>query len=216
MEMSSRFQVTQLTVINLAKTLTLIIILILAIIYGIHDARQVIYLCLHGGYCSWWLLEQYLFPCRKDSIFTEKVGISTFVSMLLFVGVFYSLPAVFAFTNTAPLGYITMAISLLLYTFGSLINTAADVQKMTAKNMGEKLIKTEIWRSIRNVNYLGDLMRYTSFAIVSGSLWSAIIPLTLFALYIQRILDKEKSMSDKYSDFSLYKQQSSRLIPWVW
>jgi len=52
MEISSRFQVTQLTVINLAKTLTLIIILILAIVYGIHDARRVIYICLHGGYCS--------------------------------------------------------------------------------------------------------------------------------------------------------------------
>jgi len=109
-----------------------------------------------------------------------------------------------------------MTIALLLYNFGSLINTAADVQKMTAKNMGAKLINTEIWRSVRNVNYLGDLMRYTSFTVVSGSLWSAIVPLTLFALYIQRILDKEKSMSEKYPDFPLYQQQSARLIPWVW
>lgn len=216
METASPFQITQLTGINLAKILTLIIILSLAIIYGIHDARQVIYLCLHGGYCSWWLLEQYLFPSRKDSIFTEKVDIPTLITMLLFVGVFYALPAWFAFTNQTPLGYVSMAISLLLYIFGSLINTAADVQKMTAKSMGAKLVSTEIWRSVRNVNYFGDLMRYSSFAVVSGSLWSAILPLTVLALYIPRILDKEKSMSDKYSDFSQYQQQSKRLIPWVW
>lgn len=216
METSSRFQVTQLTAINSAKTLTLFIILSLAIVYGIHDARQVIYLCLHGGYCCWWLLEQYLFPSRKDSLFTEEVNISTFTILLLFIGILYALPALFAFTNQTPLGYIPMAITLLLYTFGSLINTAADVQKMTAKNMGAKLVNTEIWRSVRNVNYLGDLMRYTSFAVVSGSLWSAILPVTVLVLYVQRILDKEKSMSEKYPDFSQYQQQSTRLIPWVW
>ena len=210
------FQVTQLTAINVAKTLTLAIMLGLAVTYGIHDARQVIYLCLHGGYCTWWLLEQYLFPTRKDILFTEKIDLPTFIVVLLFVGVFYALPAWFTFTNTAPLGYGAMALSLVLYTFGSLINTAADVQKMTAKSMGAKLVDTEIWRSIRNVNYLGDLMRYSSFAVISGSLWSAILPLTVLALYVQRILDKEKSMGEKYNNFAEYQQQSTRLIPWVW
>lgn len=210
------FPVTQLTAINVAKALTLAIVVGLAVVYGIHDSRQVIYLCLHGGYCSWWLLEQYLFPLRKQVIFTEKVDLPTSIVVLLFVGVFYALPAFFAFTNSHPLGYVPMAIALLLYIFGSLINTAADVQKMTAKSMGATLVNTEIWRSIRYVNYLGDLMRYSSFAVVSGSLWSAILPLTVFALYVQRILDKEKSMAEKYPDFLTYQQHSRRLIPWLW
>ena len=213
---SQDFQVTQLTAINVAKALTLIIMLGLAMVYGIQDSRQVIYLCLHGGYCTWWLLEQYLFPTRRDILFTEKVNLPTFIIVLLFVGVFYALPAFFAFTNTVTLGYIPMAISLLLYIFGSLINTAADVQKMTAKSMGAKLVSTEIWRSIRNVNYLGDLMRYSSFAVVSGSLWSALLPLIVFALYIQRILEKDNKMKEKYPDFPQYQEQSTRLIPWIW
>ncbi|OKH12303.1 DUF1295 domain-containing protein [[Limnothrix rosea] IAM M-220] len=219
METSSNtqgFSLTQLTAINIAKGLTLVIMLALAIAYGVNDARQVIYLCLHGGYCSWWLLEQYLFPTRTKILFTEKVDIPTLIVVLLFVGVFYALPAWFAFTNPTPLGYVSMAIALLLYIFGSLINTAADVQKMTAKSMGAKLVNSEIWRSVRNVNYLGDLMRYSSFAVVSGSLWSGLLPLTVFALYVQRILDKEKSMSEKYDNFDEYQQQSSRLIPWLW
>ncbi|MEM6502284.1 MAG: DUF1295 domain-containing protein [Cyanobacteria bacterium P01_C01_bin.89] len=209
-------KLTQLTAINIAKGLTLVIMLGLAVVYGIQDARQVIYLCLHGGYCFWWLLEQYLFPMRKAVIFTEEADIPTFISVLLFVGVFYALPGYFAFTNPEPLGYVPMAIALLLYIFGSLINTAADVQKMTAKSMGAKLVNTEIWRSVRNVNYFGDLMRYSSFAVVSGVLWSAILPLTVFALYIQRILEKEKSMGEKYSDFQAYQNNSTRLVPWIW
>lgn len=207
---------TQLTAINVAKTLTFFIMAGLAVIYGIHDARQVIYLCLHGGYCLWWLLEQYLFPLRKTVIFTEAVNFSTFIVILLFVGILYALPAFFAFTNPNPLGYLPMAIALLLYTFGSLINTGADVQKITAKSMGATLVNTEIWRSVRHVNYLGDLMRYSSFAIISGSVWSAILPLTVLALYVQRILEKEKVMQEKYSEFATYQQNSYRLIPWLW
>ncbi len=209
-------KLTQLTAINVAKGLTLVILLGLALVYGIQDSRQVIYLCLHGGYCLWWLLEQYLFPMRKEVIFTEETDIPTFISVLLFVGVFYALPGFFAFTNPEPLGYVSMAIALLLYIFGSLINTAADVQKMTAKSMGAKLVNTEIWRSVRNVNYLGDLMRYSSFAVVSGVLWSGILPLTVFALYIQRILEKEKSMGEKYDNFQDYQSNSTRLVPWLW
>ena len=42
-------KLTQLTAINIAKGLTLVLMLGLAVVYGIQDARQVIYLCLHGG-----------------------------------------------------------------------------------------------------------------------------------------------------------------------
>ncbi len=169
---SSGFQVTQLTAINVAKIVTIFCLIALALIYGVNDERQVIYLCLHISYCLWWLLEQWLFPQRRQQLFTEKIGILTFLTVILFVGVFYSLPGYFAFTNSNPVTYLTIAITLPLYIFGSLINTGADVQKMVAKSMGSGLVKDGIWRSVRHVNYLGDLMRYTSFSVMAGSLWA--------------------------------------------
>ncbi len=211
-----RFQVTALTAINVAKVITIFCLIALALIYGIHDQRQIIYLCLHISYCCWWLIEQWLFPQRRQQLFTEKIGLSAFLFTLLFVGVFYSLPGYFTFINLNPLTYTTVLVALPLYIFGSLINVAADVQKMTAKSMGASLVEDGLWRSVRHVNYLGDLMRYTSFSVVSGSLWAFLLPGVIFLLYLQRIAQKEQSMSTKYPGFTAYQQNSKRLFPWIW
>ncbi|MEL4897090.1 methyltransferase family protein [Crocosphaera sp. Alani8] len=140
----------------------------------------------------------------------------SFISVILFVGVFYCLPGYFAFTNANSLAYSTAAIAIPLYIFGSLINTAADVQKMTAKSLGSGLVKDGIWRSVRHINYLGDLMRYSSFSVIAGSLWAFILPGLITLLYLQRIGEKEQSMANKYPDFAAYQQQSSRLLPKIW
>lgn len=208
--------VTQLMAINVAKVITIMCLVGLAVIYGIHDQRQVIYLSLHISYCCWWLLEQWLFPARRQQVFTEKADVATFISILLFVGLFYALPGYFAFTNPQPISYITVATALPLYIFGSLINTASDVQKMTAKEMGAGLVQDSSWRFLRHINYLGDVMRYTSFSMIAGSLWAFLLPLMIVSLYIQRIAKKEASMVAKYPEFADYQKHSSRLIPWIW
>lgn len=55
---STQSQITQLTAINTAKALTILVLLAFALIFGIPDFRQILYLCLHVSYCLWWLLEQ--------------------------------------------------------------------------------------------------------------------------------------------------------------
>lgn len=210
------FQVTEITAINVAKVMTILCLITLALIYGIHDLRQIIYLCLHISYCCWWLLEQWLFPQRRQQIFTDKIGAIAFLFVLLFVGIFYATPGYLAFVNPNPIAYSTVAVALPLYIFGSLINSTADVQKMTAKSMGAGLVNDGIWRSIRHVNYLGDLMRYASFSVLSGSLWAFLLPATIFLLYLQRIAKKEQSMAGKYPEFAAYQQSSTRLFPWLW
>ena len=50
----------QLTAINTAKVLTIVLLLVLAAVIGVKDMRQVVYLSLHISYCLWWLLEQWL------------------------------------------------------------------------------------------------------------------------------------------------------------
>ncbi|MBD2362070.1 DUF1295 domain-containing protein [Anabaena minutissima FACHB-250] len=208
-------RVTALTAINTAKVLTIVCLLAFAVLFGIQDLRQIIYLCLHIGYCIWWLLEQWLYPQRRQ-LFNEPVGIFAFVSALLFVGVFYALPGYLAFTNPIPLSITETAIALPLYTFGSLINATADVQKLTAKQYGIGLVRDNVWRFSRNINYFGDLLRYLSFSIIAGSPWAYLVPGTIAILYIQRISQKEQSMSAKYADYAEYQQATSRLIPFIW
>ena len=207
---------TEMTAINVAKVVTILFLMGLALVYGISDQRQVIYLCLHIGYCSWWLFEQWLLPARSRQLFTETVSYWALIPAIAFVGLFYALPGYFAFTNPEPIGYLSVAIALPLFMFGSLINTAADVQKMVAKEQGVTLVKDGAWRYIRHINYLGDLMRYSSFPVVAGVPWAFVVSVAIFLLYLGRVIDKEASMANKYEDFSDYKAVSVRLIPFIW
>jgi protein-S-isoprenylcysteine O-methyltransferase Ste14 len=207
---------TQLTAINWAKAITIALICILILLFGINGQRQILYACMHISYCLWWLIEQKIYPDRRQQIFTEKVGAGGFIAALLIVGVFYTLPAFLAFTNPTDLSLITTAIAIPLFYFGSLINTAADIQKSTAKSAGAGLVRTGVWSGVRHVNYTGDLMRYLSFSVVAGSIWAFLVPLSILLLYIQRIQVKEASMRMKYKDFIDYKLKSFRLIPGIW
>lgn len=206
---------TQLTAINTAKILTSVCLIGFAVVFGIQDMRQVIYLCLHISYCTWWLLEQWLYPARKQ-MFNEPVGVLGFCFSLGFVGLLYALPGYLAFINPVPLSFTATAIALPLYIFGSLINTSADVQKMTAKQEGATLVSDGIWRFSRNINYFGDLMRYLSFSVVAGSIWAYIVPSAIALLYLQRISQKEQAMGEKYAEYAEYQQSSRRLIPFIW
>jgi len=207
---------TQLTAINAAKLLTIVLLLALAALVGVNDGRQALYLGLHISYCLWWLLEQWLFPERRRLMFPERVGPVGFVFALLFVGVLYSLPGLLAFLNPVPISYGAVALAVGLFSFGSLINASADVQKTTAKAMGAGLVNDGIWRRVRHVNYLGDLLRYLSFAVVAGNGWAYLVPALVMLLYLQRIGQKEAQMAAKYPEFRAWQQRSARLLPGIW
>jgi len=207
---------TQLTAINWAKIVTISIIIALILLVGINGQRQILYACMHICYCLWWLLEQKIYPDRRRQIFTEKVDVFGFVGALLIIGIFYSLPAFLAFTNPTEISIAATATAIPLFYFGSLINTAADIQKSTEKAGGAGLVRSGIWSGVRHINYTGDLLRYLSFSVVAGSLWAFLVPMSILVLYVQRIRDKETIMKSKYQNFSDYKSKSFRLIPGIW
>ena len=70
---STRSGITQLTAINTAKVLTILLLVAYALIFGIKDLRQIIYLCLHISYCLWWLVEQWFYLLRRQQIFSEPI-----------------------------------------------------------------------------------------------------------------------------------------------
>lgn len=149
-------------------------------------------------------------------MFNEPIGVLGFIFSLVFVGLLYALPGYLAFINPVPLSFTATEVALPLYIFGSLINTSADVQKMTAKQEGATLVSDGIWRFSRNINYFGDLMGYLSFSVVAGSTWAYIVPSAITLLYLQRISQKEQTMGEKYAEYADYQQSCPRLIPFIW
>jgi iron complex transport system ATP-binding protein len=207
---------TQLQAINIAKVTTIFALVIPAVVLGLQGERVVLYLALHVSYCVWWLVEQLLLPARREQIFREPVGPGLVVATVLYVGLFFSLPGWLAMANPAPLAPFTAALAVVLFSFGSLINTTADVQKTTARQLGVGLVCDAAWRRIRHVNYLGDLLRYSSFAVLAGSPWAWLLPLSVLLVYLQRIAAKEQSLAERYPDFAAYSARSWRLLPGLW
>ncbi|KAF0652819.1 protein-S-isoprenylcysteine methyltransferase [Cyanobium sp. Copco_Reservoir_LC18] len=209
----AQLPMTQLQAINIAKVTTIVALLVPALVLGLESERVAIYLALHISYCLWWLLEEVLFPWRTTQLFTEVVGPPQAVAVVLYVGVFYALPGWLAMANPVPIGPVTIALGLSLYIFGSLLNTAADVQKGTAKVLGATLVADGAWRRVRHVNYLGDLLRYSSFAVIAGSPWAWLLPVSVLALYLPRMVSKEASMAERYPGFEAYRRSSWWLLP---
>ncbi|MFM7362344.1 MAG: DUF1295 domain-containing protein, partial [Cyanobium sp.] len=187
-----------------------------AVLLGLQGERVVLYLALHITYCVWWLVEQWLLPARQEQIFRDRIGPGLVVASVLYVGLFFSLPGWLAMANPAPLSPYAAALAIVMFSFGSLINTAADVQKTTAKELGAGLVQDASWRRIRHVNYLGDLIRYASFAVLAGSAWAWVLPASVLLVYLQRIGAKEEALEQRYPGFPDYRSRSWRLIPWIW
>jgi protein-S-isoprenylcysteine O-methyltransferase Ste14 len=202
--------------LNIAKVTTIVGLVLPALVLQLSSLRLTVYLTLHIAYCVWWLLEQWLFPERGRQLFTERLGPVGLVLVVLYVGIFYCLPGWLAMANPAALGSTALVGGLLLYIYGSLINTAADVQKGTAKTLGATLVRDGIWRRLRHVNYLGDLLRYASFAVIAGSPWAWLLPASVLLLYVPRILSKEQAMQRKYPGYAAYEAASWRLLPGLW
>ena len=78
------------------------------------------------------------------------------------------------------------------------------------------LIEDDMFRKIRNTNYLGELFIYLGFSLLALD-WAPIIALSVFVflIWIPNMIKKDKSLS-RYSEFDSYKKRSSRFIPFIW
>jgi protein-S-isoprenylcysteine O-methyltransferase Ste14 len=81
---------------------------------------------------------------------------------------------------------------------------------------GKKLINDGMFKLTRNPNYLGEIMLYLSFAIVTEQLISYVICGTIWStLFFVNIRCKEISLARK-PGWEQYKKTSGMLLPKLW
>jgi protein-S-isoprenylcysteine O-methyltransferase Ste14/uncharacterized protein YndB with AHSA1/START domain len=194
--------------VNVAKVVTILCLLGLPLFHEVH-ARQAVYLALHVSYCVWYLLKQIIL---RETIFRERDSALELVMVVGMVGVFYALPGWLAFRNPTPVTNLELAASVPLFFFGSVINTGADVQKITALRLRSGLITDGFWALSRNINYFGDLMRYAAFALLSGSAWSWLVVLFVLSIDLDRMRSKAKLLA-RYPEYAAYQRNVSALVP---
>ncbi len=196
-------------IINLHKGLTIFVVAGLMIFYKNYSIAAWVYLSLHGTYGILWLLKEKIFP---DPYFKEKINFITSITGFIFLGSYWIAPFILI-SSQKPVSSPIIAASISINIIGVFLHFASDSQKYFTLRIQKELIRDGFFKNIRNTNYLGEILIYLSFAILSTSyIPFAILALFFFVVFLPRMIKKDKSLT-KYSSFKEYKQISGLLFP---
>ena len=196
-------------IINLHKGLTPFVVLGLMAIYDNFSIPAWIYLSLHGTYGILWLLKEKLFP---DPYFKDEMGIAISITGFIFLGSYWVAPFLLISSQKLIPNFI-LAGCISIYIIGVFLHFASDSQKYFTLKLKKELITEGFFKYSRNTNYLGEILIYLSFAILSMNFIPFIILLIFFVMvFFPRMIKKDKSL-EKYEGFDEYKANSGLILP---
>ena len=115
------------------------------------------------------------------------------------------------------LGFLDL-VGILLYATGSYVGTASEytrhLWKAAPENQGH-LYTGGLFRYSRHINYFGDLLIFLGCGILTGQLWTVVVPLAMglnFALVI--IPAHDAYLATRYgAEFHEYARRTKKLVP---
>ncbi|KGO93195.1 DUF1295 domain-containing protein [Flavobacterium subsaxonicum] len=196
-------------VINLHKILVSPIVLCLMWYYDNWSPAAFLYLGLHGTYTLLWLIKQNLYPDKRfEQQLPLKVGLLT--PFLPLAG-YYLAPYLLISQHTIVPAWV-YAVALLVYTLGIFLHYVSDAQKHYTLNLKKGLIKDGLFRYTRNPNYLGEILIYGAFALVSWH-WQPLLILGSWVVYFfVNMTKKDRSMA-RHEGFAAYRKKTGKLLP---
>jgi len=200
-------------IINLHKGLTPFVVIGMMIIFNNFTTLPFVYLALHGTYGLLWLLKEKIFP---DPYFKEKINFLTSVTGFIFLGSYWIAPYILIQSQESVPEIkmnIIIAASVSINIIGVFLHFASDAQKYFSLKLKKDLIKDGFFKNIRNTNYLGEILIYLSFAILSMSFIPfVILAVFFFIVFLPRMIKKDKSLT-KYNSFEDYKKKTGLIFP---
>jgi protein-S-isoprenylcysteine O-methyltransferase Ste14 len=195
--------------VNLHKGMTFLVVISMMLYFQNFSIPAWVYLALHGSYGFMWLLKDRIFPDKQWEQ-TVSVGYAIFVFVVLGL---YWLPPFLLISQGIVVAPILVGISVALCMMGVMLHFGSDAQKYFTLAYHKGLITEGYFSRSRNINYLGELMIYCGFALLTGNGWSFIgIGLFFIGAFIPNMLKKDKSLS-RYPEFTAYKKSTGLLFP---
>lgn len=200
--------------IAFGKIITTGFIVAVMYMYEAFTIISFIYLAMYSSYAICWLLKTIIFPNKN---FNKIMNLQDLVlAVPILFGVYWLIPFL-AITNVEPSSMEIIFISLVLFIVGLVIMMVSDAQTyfMLATRPNE-LITTGMNQYVRHPNYLGELMLYLSFAILSRRILSFLLLAMVFGfIFIPLNLAKEESLS-RYIEFENWKSSTGMYLPNVY
>jgi protein-S-isoprenylcysteine O-methyltransferase Ste14 len=122
-------------------------------------------------------------------------------------------------TRQIPIDWID-GLAIAAFCVGSVLNTYSEILRDRWKKKPEnkgKLYTNGLFRYSRHINYFGDLVWVSGFALLTRNVWSVLIPLLLFAFfYFYNAPELDKHLRTKYPQrFAEYEKTTKMLIPFL-
>lgn len=115
---------------------------------------------------------------------------------------------------------ITEVVGILFYFIGSFLNTCSEytryIWKKNRQNKG-RLFTGGLFKYSMHINYFGDVILFTGFALITGNLVMLVIPLFMVLNFLFFIIPRlDKYLAEKYGDeFVEYARRTKKFVPLV-
>lgn len=177
-----------------------------------HNETAWIYLALHGTYGLLWILKSLRFP---DKQWEQEVELSYGLQTWLALSLYWIGPWVIVRDDLHAAPWL-LALAVALWGLGVFLHFASDMQKHMHLRLAPGTLLTEgLWSRCRNPNYLGELLIYFSFCLLSRH-WAPMLVLTAMVLgvWLPNMLRKDASLA-RYPEFAAWERRSCMFVPFI-
>ncbi|MDY3559229.1 DUF1295 domain-containing protein [Gemmata sp. JC673] len=201
------------TYINAHKILVLPVVVGLMWYFDNWSAEAYIYLAMHGTYSVLWLLKYSMFADRR---FEERVPAWKGMLFIFLPLAGYYVAPYLLISGRVVVPPAVIALALSTYILGVFYHYGSDAQKHYTLQARKGLIREGFFGRTRNPNYLGEILIYTGYAVMSLH-WLPFVVLAgwVFGFFVRNMRAKDRSMS-RYPDFAEYKRRTGLLFPRLW
>ena len=198
------------TYINAHKALVIPVVLSMMWFYQNWSTEAFVYLSIHGTYSVLWLIKQSLYPDRRFDA-QQPIWIGALFVFLPLAG-YYAAPYLLISRHLILPPYL-IGVVLAIYTIGVFLHYVSDAQKHYTLKLQKGLIEEGLFSRTRNPNYLGEILIYVSYALMSLH-WLPFLILAgwVFGFFLKNMLKKDKSMS-RHPRFEEYRRRTGLLFP---
>lgn len=111
--------------------------------------------------------------------------------------------------------------AIFIFVVGSLINTLSELQRNFWKKRQEnkgKLYTIGLFKYSMHINYFGDVLWVSAYAIITRNYYAIAIPILLLCLFVfWNIPALDKYLAERYKgDFDIYREKTKKLIPYIY
>ncbi|MGA8872495.1 MAG: DUF1295 domain-containing protein [Candidatus Acidiferrales bacterium] len=153
-------------------------------------------------------------------LYKRTVGYGEGIGIGVYTIFIHTLFAFFGRINRQPLDWL-LFLAVFLYVAGSYLNTRSEylrgLWKGNPGNQG-RLYTAGYFRHSRHVNYFGDEMLFTGYALIAGSLWGLIVPALMACGFVfVNIPTLDGYLQKKYgAEFESYARRTKKFIPYIY